>query len=132
MMRNQQGWLETGQGGLNGPPWNDIQGYVDSSPYLAADRISAPVMMITADRDFVPMSQAELMFSARYRLGGKARLVTYWGEDHAVWSPANIRDLYEQIFDWLDDTLAAQSGVRPDAQDALPTSAPSLQTRRRP
>lgn len=132
MMRNQQGWLETGQGGLNGPPWNDIQGYVDSSPYLAADAISAPVMMITADRDFVPMSQAELMFSARYRLGGKARLVTYWGEEHAVWSPANIRDLYEQIFDWLDDTLAMPVGVRPGAQDALPTSAPSPQTRRRP
>ena len=132
MMRNQQGWLETGQGGLNGPPWNDIRGYVESSPYLAADRISAPVMMITADRDFVPMSQAELMFSARYRLGGKARLVTYWGEDHAVWSPANIRDLYSQIFDWLDDTLAEPSGVRPGAQAALPTSGPRPRTQRRP
>lgn len=132
MMRNQQGWLETGQGGLNGPPWRDIQGYIDSSPYLAADRISAPVMMITADRDFVPMSQAELMFSARYRLGGKTRLVTYWGEDHALWSPANIRDLYAQIFDWLDDTLSAPEGIRPDAQDGLPRSSPSLQMRRRP
>ncbi len=105
MMRNQQGWLETGQGGISGPPWVDLEAYLASSPVLAADRITAPVLLITADRDYVPMSQAEQMFSARYRLGGRARLITYWGEDHMLWSPANIRDLYAQIFSWLDETL---------------------------
>lgn len=129
MMRNQQGWLETGQGGIAGPPWVDTAGYLQNSPLLAADRITAPVMMITADRDFVPMSQAELMFSARYRLGGRARLVTYWGEDHSLWSPANIEDLYRQVFSWLDETLsevpasvAASTAVapRPEASPRTP------------
>lgn len=127
MMRNQQGWIETGQGGISGPPWKEPAAYIASSPLLFADRISAPVMLITADRDYVPMSQAELMFSALYRLGARARLVTYWGEDHSLWSPANIRDLYRQIFDWLDLTLNAPPAVKPPEPDALPRPEPSLQ-----
>lgn len=104
MMRNQQGWIETGQGGPSGRPWSDTATYVADSPFLAADRIRAPVLLITSDRDYVPMSQAELMFSALYRLGGRARLIEYWGEDHSLWSPANIRDLYAQVFAWLEET----------------------------
>lgn len=107
MMRNQQGWIESGQGGPSGLPWSDLQTYVADSPYLAADRIAAPVLLITADRDYVPMSQSELMFSALYRVGGRVRLVAYHGEDHSLWSPANIRDVYGQIFLWFEETLAA-------------------------
>ena len=128
MMRNQQGWVETGQGGMTGPPWTDTRRYVEHSPYLAADRITAPVLLITADRDFVPMSQSELMFSALYRLGGTARLVTYWGEEHSLWSPANIRDVYGQIFDWLDRTLADAPAVKPLRTAAAPTPGPIPQT----
>ena len=103
----RQGWAETGQGGRKVPPWADIAAYVEGSPYLSADRIHAPVLLITADRDFVPVTHAERMFSALYRLGGRTRLVTYWGEEHFVLSPANVRDLYRQIFNWLDLTLGA-------------------------
>ncbi|WP_421729105.1 alpha/beta hydrolase family protein [Brevundimonas sp.] len=119
MMRNQQGWVEVGQGAIGAPPWADPQAYVDKSPIFTANRITAPVMLISADRDFVPVSQAEQMFSALYRLGGRVRLVTYWGEEHSLWSPANIRDVYAQIFDWLDLTLA-QSPVSPDGPAELP------------
>lgn len=132
MMRNQQGWVETGQGGMAGPPWTDTLRYVEHSPYLAADRITAPVLLITADRDFVPMSQSELMYSALYRLGGTARLVTYWGEEHSLWSPANIRDVYGQIFDWLDRTLADVPAVKPLRTAAAPTPEPIPQTPPRP
>ena len=132
MMRNQQGWMEVGQGGLNGPPWSDPAAYIAASPVLSADRITAPVLLISADKDFVPLSQAELMFSARYRLGGKVRLVTYWGEEHSLWSPANIRDLYAQIFDWLDETLRKPLDVRPDEPGGAPTPAPTPRTPPRP
>jgi len=107
MMGAQQAWVEGGQGALGAPPWADPAAYVERSPWLAADRITAPVLLITADRDFVPMSQSERMFSALHRGGGTARLVTYRGEHHHLWSPANIRDLYAQVLGWLDQTLAA-------------------------
>jgi acetyl esterase/lipase len=108
MMRNQQGWVETGQAGLGEPPFSAAAQYATASPWLAADHISSPVLLITADMDFVTTSQSERMFSALSRLGQRARLVTYWGEEHFNWSPANIRDLYGQIFDWLELTLTAE------------------------
>lgn len=122
MMLNQQGWVETGQGGLGEPPFGAGERYANLSPYLAADRIRRPVLLITADMDFVATSQSERMFSALSRLGQRARLVTYWGEEHFNWSPANIRDLYAQIFDWLDTTLAAEeiSGATPRTADSTP------------
>lgn len=118
MFRNQQGWAEVGQAALAGPPWSNVQRYADASPYLAANCITAPVLLIAADRDFVAVSQSERMFSALHRLGRQARLVTYWGEEHMIWSPANIRDLYSEILAWLERTLAeapARSAMRPAA-----------------
>lgn len=128
MMVNQQAWVEGGQGALDGPPWADPAAYAEQSPYLAADRITAPVLLITADKDFVPMSQSERMFSALYRRGGEARLVTYWGEHHHLWSPANIRDLYSQVFDWLARTLPVPPAVSPPPAGDVPMPGPSPQT----
>jgi len=103
--RFNQGWTEAGQGALGAPPWAEPELYAASSPFLRADRITRPVLLLTADLDFTPMSQAERMFSAILRNGGEARMVTYWGETHLIWSPANIRDYHQQIFDWLEKTL---------------------------
>lgn len=104
-LTNQQGWVETGQLELGAPPWVNPPLYIERSAFFSADRITAPVLLITADRDFVPMSQSERMFSAIHRLGGRARMVTYWGEGHHLWSPANIRDRLGQVLAWLDETL---------------------------
>jgi dipeptidyl aminopeptidase/acylaminoacyl peptidase len=99
------GGVETGQAGLGGPPWSAMEAYAEASPYLLADRVRTPLLLITADRDYVPMTQAERMFTALHRQGRRARLVAYWGEGHDNASPANIRDVYDQIFEWLDETL---------------------------
>ena len=118
--RFNQGWTEVGQGGLAAPPWSDPDLYVSSSPFLRADRIKRPILFLTADMDFAPMSQSERMFSAVLRNSGDARMVTYWGEKHVIWSPANIRDYYAQIFDWLDRTLSDPDRFTRDAPGDLP------------
>lgn len=120
----QMGWAEVGQGGAGGPPWARPEVYRDKSPLFAADRITEPVMLITADRDFVPMSQAERIFSALHRQNRTSRLVTYWGEGHMMWSPANARDLYAQLFQWWDETLRLTGSSQPATVDP-PTPAPS-------
>lgn len=115
------GAYEAGQAGLGGPPWTAPSAYAAASPLLAADKIAAPVLLITADRDYVPMTQSEAMFAALHRQGRRARLITYWGEGHGLSSPANIRDVYAQIFRWLDETLepSAREARAPDADPAL-------------
>ena len=117
------GNVEVGQAMMGGPPWSDIQGYVAASPFMLADRITAPILLITADRDYVTMTNSERMLSAMHRQGKWARLVTYWGETHSNASPANVRDVYREMFDWLDRTLGPE-GVTP-REGAAPMPEPS-------
>lgn len=123
------GAVEGGQAMMGGPPWADVEGYAAASPYMQADRITAPILLITADRDYVPMTSSERMLTAMHRQGKWARLVTYWGETHSNASPANVRDVYREIFDWLDRTLGEEA-LRPPAGAApmpepIPRSPPS-------
>lgn len=125
-LQSGQAFTEAGQGGFGVPPWLDLDAYLQSSPYLRADRVTAPVLLLTADLDFVPPTQAEQMFSALAREGKTARIVTFWGEHHHAWSPANIRERYRLIFDWLDETLPG-AGLTTTASAGPPTGAPSSQ-----
>lgn len=125
-LRLQQGWVETGQGEVGATPWGNPEALMKESPWLKADQIEAPILLLTADMDYVALGNSERVFSALARLGGRARLVTYWGEHHARWSPANIRDQYGQVFRWLEETLPAASELRTAAGDA-PRIEPSPQ-----
>jgi dipeptidyl aminopeptidase/acylaminoacyl peptidase len=78
---------------LDGPPWRDVERYARNSPMLAVENITAPLMIVHSDLDFVPIQQGEEMFSALRYLGKHVRFVRYWGEGHVLSSPANIADL---------------------------------------
>lgn len=120
-VRSRAGWVETGQGGLGAPPWTDPARYIRNSPVLSANRITVPVLLITADRDYVPPAQAQELFSALYRQQKDVVLVTYRGEGHVLSSPANIRDMYDTVWRWLDEVLARASpaaGVGPEPAQA--------------
>ncbi|MBU1376125.1 MAG: prolyl oligopeptidase family serine peptidase [Alphaproteobacteria bacterium] len=114
------GWVETAQGGMGEPPWAAPERYVRNSPALLADRINTPVLLLHGDQDPIPVSQSEQMFSALYRQGKTASLVTYWGEDHLLNSPGTVRDLYARGFDWIDTYVGGPiSGA-----DGTPTAHP--------
>lgn len=104
-LNDRMGWAEVGQGAMRKPPWEAPQTYADASPVMQAGKIVSPVLLITGDRDFVPASGAEQMFSALHRQGRDARIITYGGEGHFQWSPANQIDVYAQILAWLDERL---------------------------
>ncbi|MEH6664500.1 MAG: prolyl oligopeptidase family serine peptidase, partial [Brevundimonas sp.] len=127
-IRHAQGWTEAGQGAMGGPPWWDPGAYLASSPYLEAAGVTAPVLLLAADMDFVPSSQAERMFSALSRQGRTARLVTYLGEHHHLWSPANILDRYQQILDWLDAVFEGGDPLSDPGPAGAPRSGPSSRT----
>lgn len=99
------GWAERGQGGLGVAPWEDPERYRRNSPIYQADQIKASVLLIHGDSDFIRLSQAQRMFAALYRQGKDAELLTVYGEGHIVSSPANLREVYRRIFDWLAATL---------------------------
>lgn len=99
------GLAEQGHPHQQAPPWRDPSRYIRNSPLFAADKISTPLMLVHGDQDEVGFNQSEEMFAALYRQGKTAQLVTYWGEAHAMLSPANVRDLYTRVLGFLADNL---------------------------
>ncbi len=110
------GWAELGQGNLGTAPWGDPAKYVRNSPVFLADRITAPVLLIHGDGDFIRLTQAQQMFAALYRQGKDAELVTVFGEGHIIASPANLKAVYGRMVAWLNEVLEP-SGPRAPPED---------------
>jgi dipeptidyl aminopeptidase/acylaminoacyl peptidase len=108
---------ETGQNRMGSPPWKDATRYVLNSPIFHADQVQTPTMIVQGDLDFISIGQGEEFFSALHRLGKRAEFVRYWGEGHVLQSPANIRDMWRRVFNWLDQFLVRQE-VAPTGSSA--------------
>lgn len=105
-------WAEASQGRMGANPWQDPLRYLRNSPFFALDRISTPVLIVHGDLDYVPIAHAEEMFAGLDRLGKTARFVRYFGERHGTYSPANLQDLWAQMYRWLDEYLLPGLGGR--------------------
>ena len=99
----QQAIMESAQVGMGNPPWRDLGRYLRNSPIFHVERVQTPLLIIQGDLDYVPIQQGEEFFTSLYRQGKRARFVRYWGEGHVLESPANIRDMWVQIFRWFDE-----------------------------
>ena len=94
-------WFEGGQAGLGLPPWREPGRYVARSPYFSVDRLKSRLLLIHGESDFIPVAEAERLLMAMHRLGRDALLVRYAGEGHSLASPANIRDQWQRILEFL-------------------------------
>jgi acetyl esterase/lipase len=90
---------------MGNPPWKDPSRYMRNSPISYVDRVQTPLLIIQGDLDYVPVQQGEEFFTGLYRQNKRARFVRYWGEDHILSSPANIRDMWQRIYAWFDEFL---------------------------
>jgi acetyl esterase/lipase len=93
--------LESAWGRMGVPLWVDPERYVRNSPVFAANKITTPLLIISGDVDFLG-NQSEEMFTVLSRQGKRAEFVRYLGEDHNLKSPANILDMWQRVFAWLD------------------------------
>ena len=91
--------------GMGGPPWTDLQRYIRNSPIAYVNRVQTPLLIIQGDLDYLAIQQGEEFFNALHRQNRRAEFVRYWGEDHLLNSPANIRDMWRRIYAWLDRYL---------------------------
>jgi acetyl esterase/lipase len=101
-----QSIAESGQIRMGNPPWKDAGRYLRNSPLFYVDRVQTPLLIVQGDMDYVALQQGEQFFTALYRQGKRARFARYWGEGHVFSSPANIRDMWNQIYVWFDEFLA--------------------------
>jgi dipeptidyl aminopeptidase/acylaminoacyl peptidase len=115
------GWAETGQPMMAATPWANPQAYVANSVLYRASRIETPLLIVATDRDVGPLEQGEILFSALFRQDKDAQLLSYWGENHMLSSPANLRDFYARAFAWFDSRFARVLTRPPAVAATVPT-----------
>lgn len=117
-------WLETGQAGMLQSFWSDPDRYRRGSPFEAANRITAPVLLIHGEMDFLGV-HAEQMYAALVRLQRPAALTYLFGEDHSIHNPGNARVYYMQLTAWFDRYLKSETPrSEPAIAAAMPPSTP--------
>ena len=87
-------------------PWPNPKDYLDASPWLDAPNIRKPVFLFHGDRDLIPVSQAEQMYSALLLAGSPVRFVRYGGEGHIISGSANVEHLHGEISQFLEACLS--------------------------
>jgi dipeptidyl aminopeptidase/acylaminoacyl peptidase len=90
---------------MGGTPWQVPQRYIRNSPLWRSDAVSAPILLIHSDMDAFDDGSYKAFFTSLYTQKKSARLLIYRGEGHSPSSPANIRDMWRNIFSWFDVNL---------------------------
>jgi dipeptidyl aminopeptidase/acylaminoacyl peptidase len=85
--------------------WEAPKSYLELSPFLVADKIKAPLLLIHGEKDDNTgtfLIQSERMYQAIKGNGGTARLVTLPGEAHGYRARESVLDTVAEMFDWCD------------------------------
>jgi len=88
--------------------WQAPETYVRMSPFFAADRIEAPLLLLHGAVDENAGSQtfqSRRLYEALRGLGRRARLVLLPGEGHATVARESVAHALAEISDWLDAHL---------------------------
>jgi len=88
--------------------WQQQPLYLAMSPYLAADKITAPLLLIHGEADSnsgTRPQQSELMFAALRGLGKPSRLVLLPYEGHHYQAQESVRQLLAEQSQWLRQHL---------------------------
>ncbi len=94
--------------------WEAREVYVGMSPFMYADRIRDPVLLIHGADDPNPGTfpmQSERMFHALKGLGNtQSRLVMMEHEDHSFSARESVHHVLVEMFEWFDEHVKGASG----------------------
>lgn len=85
--------------------WEAKQVYQEMSPYLAADRITKPLLLIHGEADNNPGTfpvQSERLFQALKGLGKRARYILLPAEGHGYRARESVLHVLAEMTTWLD------------------------------
>ena len=104
--------------------WDDPMLYVGMSPFMHADKIDEPILLIHGDADNNPGTftlQSERLYGALKGLGGTARLVLLPAESHGYQARESLLHMLWEEARWLDTHVkdaAPRAEAAPAATDA--------------
>jgi dipeptidyl aminopeptidase/acylaminoacyl peptidase len=93
---------------LGGPWWNKPtpKSYAESDPMNFIDKWTAPIMIISGEKDFrIPYTQSLEAFQICQLKGIKSRLLIFPDEGHWVLKPQDGLLWQREFYRWLGETL---------------------------
>jgi dienelactone hydrolase len=110
---SRQFQYEKTQSRIGSSLWQHPELYIKSSPLFRADKVTTPLLMMHNDADgAVPWYQGIEYFSALRRLGKKAWLIEYNGEDHGLTERRNQKDWSLRMSQFFDYYLKGEPPAR--------------------
>ena len=110
---SRQFQYEKTQSRIGSTLWQRPDLYIKASPLFRADKVTTPLLMMHNDADgAVPWYQGIEYFSALRRLGKKAWLIEYNGEDHGLQERRNRKDWSLRLSQFFDYYLKGQAPAR--------------------
>jgi dipeptidyl aminopeptidase/acylaminoacyl peptidase len=110
---SRQFQYEKTQSRIGATLWQHPELYIKSSPLFRADKVTTPLLMMHNDADgSVPWYQGIEYFSALRRLGKKAWLIEYNGEDHGLTERRNQKDWSLRMSQFFDYYLKGERPAR--------------------
>jgi dienelactone hydrolase len=110
---SRQFQYEKSQSRIGSTLWQHPELYIKNSPLFRADKVTTPLLMMHNDADgSVPWYQGIEYFSALRRLGKKAWLIEYNGEDHGLLERRNRKDWSLRLSQFFDYYLKGQAPAR--------------------
>jgi dipeptidyl aminopeptidase/acylaminoacyl peptidase len=95
--------------------WDATDLYTSISPFFAADRVRAPLLLVHGGADEnsgTPPLQARRFFHALAGEGADVRLVELPHEGHHYWARESVLHAAAEMIDWLDRTIGPGAGSR--------------------
>ena len=95
--------METGQGRLRVPFWEDPKAYFDNSPVWQSSKRKTPLLIAQGDADgAVDFHQAQYLYNTLRRMGKNCVLLMYAGENHNFTLRPDQLDYARRLRHWMD------------------------------
>ena len=96
------GHWETGQARMAVPPWEDLEGHLESSPVNYIDDLETPVLLMHGDSDgVVDFRQGQEYYNYARRAGKQVVMLVYPGADHGLRKKEHQVDYHRRILQWF-------------------------------
>lgn len=91
---------------VGGPHWLADNDFSKFSPHLYVNNWKTPMLVIQGLKDFrVPYGQSLSAFTALQRKGIPSKLLIFPEENHWVLDKDNLKQWYDEVFDWMGNHL---------------------------